>query len=288
MAPAAAPVRGRRAALIDKNAAGRIPTYPLGPGVRLCPELMATLQGKNIIITGGSRGLGRGMVDAVTAAGASVVAVARGRADLDRMVEANPSVRGVAGDVAEPRFVLGLLQREPPDALILNAGASPLLRPLHQQTWDTFSQNWNVDVRAAFTWLRDALVLPLAPKTEIIVVSSGAALRGSPLSGGYAGAKKTVAFIADYARGESERLGLGLRIRTLFPQLNPNTALGRAGVEAYAKRAGLPFDEFAKRFDPPLSPEVAGAAVVQLLSGSADDAATQFMLTGRGLSPLPA
>ena len=247
-----------------------------------------TLHSKTIIVTGGSRGLGRGMALALATAGARVVAVARDRDRLARLAETHEQIEGVAGDVADPRFVLDILQREDPDGLVLNAGASPLLRPIHQQTWETFSQNWNVDVKAAFTWLRDALTLPLRPQTQIVVVSSGAALRGSPLSGGYAGAKKTVAFIAEYAAVESQRLGLDLRIRTLFPQLNPNTELGRAGVAGYAKRAGLSPEEFAKRFDPPLTPQTAGEAVVELLTTRADEAEPSgFLLTGKGLGPLP-
>jgi NAD(P)-dependent dehydrogenase (short-subunit alcohol dehydrogenase family) len=68
------------------------------------------------------------------------------------------------------------------------AGASPLIRPLQHQTWEAFSVNWHGDVRIAFHWLREALLKPLRPGTRVIVISSGAALQGSPLSGGYAGA----------------------------------------------------------------------------------------------------
>lgn len=41
------------------------------------------------------------------------------------------------------------------------------------------------------------------------MISSGAALAGSPLSGGYAGAKATQRFITAYAQGEANRAGLG-------------------------------------------------------------------------------
>ena len=71
------------------------------------------------------------------------------------------------------------------------------MRPLHHQTWDTFSVNWETDVRIAFHWLREALLRPLRPGGRVVVFSSGAALNvnGSPLSGGYAGAKATQRFI---------------------------------------------------------------------------------------------
>lgn len=62
------------------------------------------------------------------------------------------------------------------------------MRPLQQQTWETFSVNWQTDVKIAFHWLREALLKPLRPGGRVVVVSSGAALNpnGSPLSGGYA------------------------------------------------------------------------------------------------------
>ena len=48
-----------------------------------------------------------------------------------------------------------------------------------------------------FNWTREALLLPLQPGSAVIAFSGGAAVNGSPLSGGYAGA--TIRFIASYA-----------------------------------------------------------------------------------------
>jgi hypothetical protein len=42
-----------------------------------------------------------------------------------------------------------LIDQYRPRTLVLNAGASPLARPLHQHTWQTFSRNWEVDVQLA-------------------------------------------------------------------------------------------------------------------------------------------
>jgi NADP-dependent 3-hydroxy acid dehydrogenase YdfG len=75
--------------------------------------------------------------------------------------------------------------------LPLVAGAAPLIRPLQQQSWETFSVQWQSNVRIAFHWLREALLEPLRPGSGVVVLSSGAALAGSPLSVGYAGAKAT-------------------------------------------------------------------------------------------------
>src|SRR6202008_2437053 len=104
------------------------------------------------------------------------------------------------------------------------------------------SRNWDVDVRHAFHWIREALLLPLAPGSTVIAMSSGAAVAGSPLSGGYAGAKATVRFITGYAADESERAGLGIRFVSVLPGLTPSTELGAKAVAAYAERQGVDVD----------------------------------------------
>ena len=89
-----------------------------------------------------------------------------------------------------------------------------------------------------FNWTREALLAPLAPGSTVITLSSGAALRGSPLSGGYAGAKAAIRFLTAYAAEESARAGLGIRFVSLLPQLTPATALGAVFATAYAARQG--------------------------------------------------
>jgi len=117
-------------------------------------------------------------------------------------------------------------------------------------------------------------------------VSSGAAVQGSPVSGGYAGAKRTQWFLADYAATESGRLQRGLRIHCLLPNLNPSTELGRAGIAAYAARAGVTPEEFAKRFGPPLTPEIMGTAVAQMAAAPQDFDQRVYRIGGSGLAPL--
>ena len=76
------------------------------------------------------------------------------------------------------------------------------MRPLQQQTWESFSIDWHTDVKISCHWLRQALLAPLRPGSRVVVVSSGVALAGSPLSGGYAGAKATQRFLTAYAQQE--------------------------------------------------------------------------------------
>src|SRR5262249_8985931 len=157
----------------------------------------------------------------------------------DLVAQHGGSVRAEAADASDPMVAGMLLDAHRPDVLALVAGAQPLLRPLHHPTGETFSTNWNGDVRIALPWLPPAPLLPPPPGSRIIVMSSGAALQGSPLSGGYAGAKATQRFIADYAGQEAQRAGLGITVRAVLPRLTAATELGRPAVTAYAARLGV-------------------------------------------------
>src|SRR4051794_1542241 len=157
------------------------------------------LTGTTALVTGASRGFGRGVAAALSAAGAHVVAVARDRGLLEELrAQLGDTVIPVVADAADPVVAGRLIDEHHPRTLVLNAGASPLARPLQRQTWETFSRNWEVDVQQVFNWTRESLLRPLDPGSVVIAFSSGAAQGGSPLSGGYAGAKATIKFIASY------------------------------------------------------------------------------------------
>jgi NAD(P)-dependent dehydrogenase (short-subunit alcohol dehydrogenase family) len=166
------------------------------------------------------------------------------------------------------------------------AGARPLLRPLQQQTWEAFSVNWHTDVRIAFHWLREALLKPLRAGSRVVVISSGAALAGSPLSGGYAGAKATQRFITAYAQEEARRAGLGITFTAVLPRITPLTDLGLPAIKAYAARNGQTEEEYLQQLGDPLTPEAAGAAMVELVGADVDTLAPAYLLTGAGLQQL--
>src|SRR6266567_5742105 len=131
------------------------------------------------IVTGASRGLGRGVTEAFLAEGASVVAVARDTGPLTELAVRDPRLQLVAADATDPAVAARLLGQHSPAVLALIAGAAPVLRPLQQHTWESFSMNWNTAVRIAFHWLSEALLLPLRPGSRIIVMSSVAAISRS-------------------------------------------------------------------------------------------------------------
>jgi NAD(P)-dependent dehydrogenase (short-subunit alcohol dehydrogenase family) len=142
-----------------------------------------------------------------------------------------------------------------------------------------------VDVRHAFGWVREALLAPLAPGSTVITMSSGAALAGSPLSGGYAGAKATIRFLTAYAASEAERDGLDIRFVSVLPQLTPATALGAAAVAAYAARAGADERSYAASLGATPTPELVGQAAASLATDPSLDQPA-YLLTGAGLRPV--
>src|SRR5437764_12016926 len=100
------------------------------------------LSGTTAIVTGASRGFGRATAAALAGAGAVVVGVARDRTRLEEVhAQLGEAFVPVVADAADPIVAGELLDRYRPSTLVLNAGASPLLRPLQRQTWQTCSRN---------------------------------------------------------------------------------------------------------------------------------------------------
>ena len=244
------------------------------------------ISGATTLVTGASRGFGRAIAITLVKAGAQVVGVSRDRVKLAELrAELGPEFIPVAADAADPVSAGQLIDRWRPRLLVLNAGASPLARPIQRHTWQTFSRNWEVDVQQAFNWTREALLLPLDPGSVVIAMSSGAAVNGSPLSGGYAGAKAAIRFLTRYAADESERAALGIRFISLLPKLTPATDLGSAAVAAYAARDGQDVAAYLEKTGPALTAEQVGQSVLDLAvgPGGGRDA---YLVTAAGLTPL--
>src|SRR5262245_44907906 len=153
---------------------------------------MNQLSGKIALVTGGSRGFGRSIVEALAAEGATVHALARDASHLDQLKQEVKGVQTYAADVADPQVAPRILSEIRPDILVLNRGAKPSMLPIYEQSWEQFTRIWETDVKATFQFGKEALLMPMTPGSIVIIVSSGAAnAGGSQLLGGYAGAKRT-------------------------------------------------------------------------------------------------
>jgi NAD(P)-dependent dehydrogenase (short-subunit alcohol dehydrogenase family) len=224
-----------------------------------------SLVDKTVVVTGGSRGLGLGLVEALVTHGANVTVVARG-ADALAAVHDRLGVATIAADVTEEAAAHRILAEVRPDILVLNAGAPPRMGRFDQMSWADFTVTWEQDVRGGLYWLQAALNLPLKSGSRVLVASSGAAVSGSPMSGGYAGAKRMLWLMANYANGVSKQNGLGIRFQTIVPmQIIGDTGVGDAGADAYSRALGLKRDEYLARFGAPMPPREFGEKVVTVL-----------------------
>jgi NAD(P)-dependent dehydrogenase (short-subunit alcohol dehydrogenase family) len=224
-----------------------------------------SLTDKNVVVTGGSRGLGLGLVEALVARGARVTVVARD-ADALESISARLGVATISADVTDQTAAHRILAEVSPDILVLNAGAKPPMARLDEVSWADFTATWETDVKAGLYWLQAALNLPLKPGSRVLVGSSGAAVNGSPMSGGYAGAKRMLWFMAKYANGVAEQKRLGIRFQAIVPQqIVGGTGVGDAGANAYARAAGIETEAFLARFGAPMPPREFGEKVVSVL-----------------------
>src|SRR5439155_3912869 len=103
----------------------------LGPDIPESASMDLHLDGKNVLITGGSKGIGRAAAEVLAGEGCNLVLVARTQKDLDTakaalLAKFNTRVETVAADLSESRNVDRLAREFPDiDILVNNAGAIP-------------------------------------------------------------------------------------------------------------------------------------------------------------------
>jgi NAD(P)-dependent dehydrogenase (short-subunit alcohol dehydrogenase family) len=208
------------------------------------------------LVIGAGGGVGRATASALAATGAHVLAAGHER------------------DATDPAQVAALLAEADPDLVVVAAGTRPQMASIEDQTWESFSRPWNVDVRIAFEVGRAALARPLRSGSTVVIVSSGAALNpnGSPLSGGYAGAKRMQMFLTGYLQSASDARQLGIRFVALAPRaFLVGTPIGEAAAAAYGASTG------------PLDPDGVATAIVSIAAGDEPRDTTLLAVTDKGL-----
>jgi NAD(P)-dependent dehydrogenase (short-subunit alcohol dehydrogenase family) len=122
------------------------------------------LEGKNTIVTGGSRGIGRAIAEALLVSGASVAICGRSREGVDRAVAAMRGmgkVVGCAADVSRPEDVAALFHFADDrlgglDILINNAGVG-MFSKVADLTIDQWREIVGTNLDGAFYCCREAL-----------------------------------------------------------------------------------------------------------------------------------
>jgi 3-oxoacyl-[acyl-carrier protein] reductase len=199
------------------------------------------------LVTGGGRGVGRVMAEALAAEGFAVCVVARTAAEIAETAERIESSGGraiaLAADatdrhavdhvVAEAQERLG-----PIGVLVNNAGRAHAIGPVWEVDADDWWQDVEANVRSAFLCARAVLPGMLARGSgRILNVSSYVALRPTPYISAYAAAKAALLSLTEALAasvGESD-----VRVFALTPGLF-RSELMRHLMESEAGRRWLP------------------------------------------------
>ena len=171
---------------------------------------MGELEGKVVLITGASRGIGYAAALEAARRGAHVLAVARtigGLEELDDAIQAAGSSATLVpldlkGGPAIDRLGAALFERWGRlDGLVSNAGLLGVLTPLPHLSPEEFDSVFAVNVTATYRLLRACdLLLRQSSAGRVVAVTSGAALRCRPYWGAYSASKAALnAMVRTYA-----------------------------------------------------------------------------------------
>ena len=234
---------------------------------------MPCFEGRVVLITGGSSGIGFATAKAFLDEGAAVAATGRNAARLNRAVQtlrAHGQVLGIRGDVSKAtdakRFVTRTARTLGPiDVLVNNAGIY-----LQKSTEKMTERDWDsvLDINLKGTFLCTKYALPAMIRRgrgNIVNVASDSGLVASPLSSAYCASKGgmilfTRALAVEHAKH-------GIRVNAICPGEVRTPMLDRD-----ARASGLGFREYYRRLVAPIpqgragTPEEIAKAILFLAS----------------------
>lgn len=184
------------------------------------------LAGSHVLVTGGSRGIGRALASALAARGAQVTIVARKRAQLEAAA-AEIGADWIEADLAAEDGLAGLVaraeERGPVDVLVNNAGLDAV-GTLADADADGLRQLWNLNVIAPAELSRQALPGMIERgRGRLVFISSLSAEVALPGLTSYSATKAAVSQFADGLRTELAPTGVGVTL----------VELGAVGTELY-------------------------------------------------------
>jgi NAD(P)-dependent dehydrogenase (short-subunit alcohol dehydrogenase family) len=189
------------------------------PAVRSLAENVS-LAGQVVLVTGGSRGIGRAISRAVAQAGASVCVVARGQGPLEetrRELDAiGVRVCAVATDVADPAAVAATVEQAhaelgPVDLLVNNAGTQSSIGDCAEVDPEPWCADVAVNLRGPMLFMRYVLPTMIERgRGRVVNVASSAAWRPFPHVSSYAAAKAALIRTTETAALEVREHGVSL------------------------------------------------------------------------------
>jgi gluconate 5-dehydrogenase len=222
--------------------------------MRTVRELFS-LEGKTAVVTGGSRGLGLQMAEALGEQGARVLIAARKQGELDeacaQLAARSIDATGVAADLSDEKAVAAfageaMARLGQVDILVNNAGAT-WGAPAEDFPLDAWDKVMNLNVRSIFLLCQAIGRQSMIPRGRgrIVNIASIAGLGGNP-----PGTMQTIAYntskaaLINFTRtlaGEWGRHGITVNAIApgFFPSKMTKGILASIGAEALAQQAPL-------------------------------------------------
>lgn len=139
--------------------------------------MLKSLQGKTVVVTGGSRGIGKGIALRFGQAGLNVLVVSRSQADADKVAaEIGPNASGFAADVSTEEGCKGMVEAAVAryggvDVLCANAGIFPAAK-LGEMTVADFDHVISTNLKSTFLSVSAVLAAMTKGSGRIIITSS--------------------------------------------------------------------------------------------------------------------
>jgi NAD(P)-dependent dehydrogenase (short-subunit alcohol dehydrogenase family) len=182
-------------------------------------SVMAVLEGKVAVVTGGTAGIGLAIVQRFVAEGAQVFVTGRRQEQLDAVAaELGPRVVPVRCDVSDLAQIDGLYEIVTAragriDVLVANAGGGSIV-PLGEITEEHFDHTFGVNVKSVVFGVQKAMGL-LSGGASVILIGSSTSQRPDPGLEVYGASKVALRhFARSWARNTRQ---LGFRVNVLSP-----------------------------------------------------------------------
>ena len=190
---------------------------------------MAKLDGKVVLVTGASRGIGRAIAQALDREGARLVLVARNRRQLEQTAAETPgTVLTLPADVARPgevkRLFAALVKKIGRlDVLINNAGVFTF-KPFATTTLPDWRRNIETNLTALFLTTQAALPMLKRSHGDLVNILSISSRVAFPNCSAYSASKFGALGLTNVLRKELR--GLGIRVTAILPGMT-NTRMKR-------------------------------------------------------------
>jgi NAD(P)-dependent dehydrogenase (short-subunit alcohol dehydrogenase family) len=181
---------------------------------------MGRLEGKAVLITGASRGIGLAIARALGSEGAKLILVGRNRGPLARAAAVLPgTVLSMPADVTKPRDVKRLIaavqkQVRRLDVLINNAGVFTY-KPFAKTTWEDWRSNIETNLTSIFLTTQGALPLLKRSRGDVVNILSISSRVAFPNCSAYAAAKFGALGLTGVLRRELR--AEGIRVTAVLP-----------------------------------------------------------------------